>query len=31
VLHACRTIRKLCETDARMRQDWEQLIRVLTG
>ncbi len=31
VLHACRTIRKLCETDMRMRQDWEQLIRVLTG
>jgi len=31
VLHACRTIKKLCETDARMRQDWEQLIRILTG
>ena len=31
VLHACRTIRKFCETDARMRQDWEQLIRTLTG
>lgn len=31
VLHACRTIRKLCETDTRMRQDWEQLIRSLTG
>jgi len=31
VLHACRTIKKLSETDARMRQDWEQLIRVLTG
>ncbi len=31
VLHACRTIRKLCETDNRMRQDWEQLIRILTG
>jgi chromosomal replication initiator protein len=31
VLHACRTIRKLCETDTRMRQDWEQLIRTLTG
>jgi chromosomal replication initiator protein len=31
VLHACRTIRKLCETDVRMRQDFEQLIRVLTG
>ncbi|MBA2080135.1 chromosomal replication initiator protein DnaA [Rhodanobacter sp. PCA2] len=31
VLHACRTIKKLCEADARMRQDWEQLIRTLTG
>ncbi|AFC84512.1 chromosomal replication initiator protein DnaA [Frateuria aurantia] len=31
VLHACRTIRKFCETDNRMRQDWEQLIRILTG
>jgi chromosomal replication initiator protein len=31
VLHACRTIKKFCETDARMRQDWEQLIRTLTG
>jgi chromosomal replication initiator protein len=31
VLHACRTIKKLCETDTRMRQDWEQLIRTLTG
>ena len=31
VLHACRTIKKLCETDARMQQDWEQLIRTLTG
>ncbi len=31
VLHACRTIRKFCETDPRMRQDWEQLIRILTG
>jgi len=31
VLHACRTIKKLSETDARMRQDWEQLIRTLTG
>jgi chromosomal replication initiator protein len=31
VLHACRTIRKFCETDTRMRQDWEQLIRTLTG
>jgi len=31
VLHACRTIKKFCETDPRMRQDWEQLIRILTG
>ncbi|MGC1548337.1 MAG: chromosomal replication initiator protein DnaA [Rhodanobacter sp.] len=31
VLHACRTIKKFCETDPRMRQDWEQLIRTLTG
>lgn len=31
VLHACRTIKKHCETDTRMRQDWEQLIRILTG
>jgi chromosomal replication initiator protein len=31
VLHACRTIRKFVETDTRMRQDWEQLIRTLTG
>jgi chromosomal replication initiator protein len=31
VLHACRTIKKLREADPRMRQDWEQLIRILTG
>ena len=31
VLHACRTIRGLCEKDIRMKQDWEQLIRILTG
>ncbi len=31
VIHACRTIRTLCERDARMRQDWEKLIRILTG
>jgi chromosomal replication initiator protein len=30
-MHACKTIRKFVETDARMRQDWEQLIRTLTG
>jgi len=31
VMHACKTIRKFIETDTRMRQDWEQLIRTLTG
>lgn len=31
VLHACRTIRRLSAEDPRMRQDWEQLIRILTG
>jgi len=31
VLHACRTIRALCEKDARMHQDWDKLIRILTG
>jgi chromosomal replication initiator protein len=31
VLHACRTIRALVEKDLRMKQDWEQLIRILTG
>jgi chromosomal replication initiator protein len=31
VLHACRTIRGLCEKDARMHQDWDKLIRMLTG
>ena len=31
VMHACKTIRKFLETDVRMRQDWEQLIRTLTG
>ncbi len=31
VLHACRTIRGLREKDVRMMQDWEQLIRILTG
>lgn len=30
VLHACRTIRDLRETDGKIRQDWEKLIRVLT-
>ncbi len=31
VMHACKTILKLIETDTRMRQDWEQLIRTPTG
>ncbi|WP_426687723.1 chromosomal replication initiator protein DnaA [Rhodanobacter ginsengiterrae] len=31
VMHACKTIRKFIETDPRIRQDWEQLIRTLTG
>ena len=31
VLHACRTIREMRETDGKLRQDWEKLIRLLTG
>lgn len=31
VLHACRTIRGLCLTDGKLRQDWEKLLRELTG
>ena len=31
VMHACKTIRKLIETDPRMRLDFEQLIRALSG
>ena len=30
VMHACRTIRDMRETDGKIRQDWEKLIRVLT-
>jgi chromosomal replication initiator protein len=30
VLHACRTVRDLRETDGKLRQDWEKLMRVLT-
>jgi chromosomal replication initiator protein len=30
VLHACRTIRDLRETDGKLRQDWEKLLRMLT-
>jgi chromosomal replication initiator protein len=31
VMHACKKIRSLCETDMRLRQDWDKLIRILTG
>ncbi|MDR3387795.1 MAG: chromosomal replication initiator protein DnaA [Rudaea sp.] len=31
VLHACRTIRALCLVDGKLRQDWEKLLRELTG
>jgi chromosomal replication initiator protein len=31
VLHACRTIRELCLVDGKMKQDWEKLLRELTG
>ncbi|KGI79207.1 chromosomal replication initiator protein DnaA [Oleiagrimonas soli] len=31
VLHACRTIRTLMDKDVRLKQDWDQLIRILTG
>lgn len=31
VLHACRTIRDLMETDGKLRQDYEKLVRILTG
>ena len=31
VLHACRTIASLRETDGRIKQDWEKLVRALTG
>jgi len=30
VLHACRTIRDMRETDGKLRQDWDKLIRTLT-
>ena len=30
VLHACRTIRDFRETDGKLRQDWEKLVRLLT-
>ncbi|MBN8736575.1 MAG: chromosomal replication initiator protein DnaA [Xanthomonadales bacterium] len=31
VMHACKKIRSLCDTDMRLRQDWDKLIRILTG
>jgi chromosomal replication initiator protein len=31
VLHACRTVRDLCATDGKLKQDWEKLQRSLTG
>jgi len=31
VLHACRTIRTMRETDGKLRQDWDTLVRSLTG
>ncbi|MET0230725.1 MAG: chromosomal replication initiator protein DnaA [Rhodanobacteraceae bacterium] len=30
VMHACRTIRDFRETDGKLRQDWDKLVRVLT-
>ncbi|MEO6967672.1 MAG: chromosomal replication initiator protein DnaA [Rhodanobacteraceae bacterium] len=31
VMHACRTIRSLRDSDMRIHQDWDKLIRILTG
>jgi chromosomal replication initiator protein len=31
VLHACRTVRNLRETDGKLNQDWDKLVRILTG
>ena len=31
VLHACRKITQLSETDARIKEDYENLIRILTS
>ncbi|MCI1711274.1 MAG: chromosomal replication initiator protein DnaA [Chiayiivirga sp.] len=30
VLHACRVVRELLETDGKMREDWDKLVRKLT-
>ncbi len=31
VLHACRLLRELIATDGRIREDWDKLLRILTG
>ena len=31
VLHACRLIRELIETDGKLREDWDKLVRKLSG
>ncbi|MGA9341374.1 MAG: chromosomal replication initiator protein DnaA [Rhodanobacteraceae bacterium] len=31
VLHACRTVKELRETDGKLRQDWEKLLRALSA
>ncbi|MBN8481682.1 MAG: chromosomal replication initiator protein DnaA [Xanthomonadales bacterium] len=31
VLHACRTVKALRETDGKLHQDWDKLLRTLTG
>ena len=31
VLHACRLVRELIATDGRVREDWDKLLRSLTG
>jgi chromosomal replication initiator protein len=30
VMHACKQIREMVETDARMRDDWDKLVRLLS-
>ena len=30
VLHACRVIRELIETDGKLHEDWDKLVRKLT-
>jgi chromosomal replication initiator protein len=30
VLHACKVMRDLVETDGKMREDWEKLVRKLS-